>query len=328
MHEAADLRDGAVGALTELVEGGADVVVMVSDSTSTSKIGPFQKRFGDRVINVGIAEQNMVGMAAGMALGNHVVFTANAAPFLVARANEQVKNDVCYSQTNVKMLGLNAGVAYGPLASTHHAIDDISIMSGFGNVQIFAPCDALEAAQMVRYAASVDGPVYIRLDNAKFPVLHDADHVFRPGTPDVLLRGPQGPDVVGRRTVIVALGSVVGEAFAACEALHAKGIAPTLINLSSIRPLDTDALAEVLSEHDLIVTAEEHSLHGGIGALIAMQLARRGIARRLATLGITEGEFAHYGTRAGIRKHYAIDAAGIEQAVLALMSAVDAAAEA
>ncbi len=315
MHEPADLRDGVMGALTELVDGGTDLIVMVSDSTSTSKIASFQRRYEDRVINVGIAEQNMVGMAAGLALGGHVVFTANAAPFLVARANEQVKNDVCYSRTNVKMLGLNAGVAYGPLASTHHAIDDVSIMSGLGNVQIFAPCDALEAAQMVRYAASVDGPVYIRLDNAKFPMLHDVDHVFEPGKPDVLLQGRAIEEAGGRRVVVVALGSVVGEAFAACEALRAKGIALTLVNLSSIRPLDTDRLIDILNEHDDIVTVEEHSLHGGIGALIAVQLARRGIARRLRMLGVTEGEFAHYGTRAGIRRHYGIDAQGIESAV-------------
>jgi transketolase len=114
---------------------------------------------------------------------------------------------------------------------------------------------------------------------------------------------------------IVALGSVVGEAFSACEALDAKGIAPTLVNLSSIRPLDTDLLIDILNEHDDIVTVEEHSLHGGIGALIAVQLARRGIARRLRMLGVTEGEFAHYGTRAGIRRHYGIDAQGIERAV-------------
>jgi transketolase len=316
MHEAADLRDGVVGALVELADAGADVVVMVSDSTSTAKIGAFQSRHEDRVINVGIAEQNMVGMAAGMALGGHVVFTANAAPFLVARANEQVKNDICYSRTNVKMLGLNAGVAYGPLASTHHAIDDVSIMSGLGNVQIFAPCDAPEAAQIVRYAAGIDGPVYIRLDNAKFPVLHDAGHAFAPGQPDVLLHGRPSGGAGGRRVALVALGSVVGEAFAACEALETHGIAPTLVNLSSIRPLDTDRLVEILCAHDDIVTVEEHSLHGGIGALVAVQLARRGIARRLRMLGVTEGEFAAYGTRAGIRRHYGIDAQGIGRAVL------------
>ncbi len=139
MREYGDLRDGAVGAIGRLTDAGQDIIVMVADSTSTSKIGAFMKSYPDRVVNVGIAEQNMVGMAAGLALGGHTVFTANAAPFLVGRANEQVKNDICYSATNVKMLGLNAGVAYGPLASTHHAIDDISVMSGFGNVQIFAP---------------------------------------------------------------------------------------------------------------------------------------------------------------------------------------------
>ena len=113
MREYGDLRDGAVGAIGRLTEAGKDIIVMVADSTSTAKIGAFMKAYPDRVVNVGIAEQNMVGMAAGLALGGHTVFTANAAPFLVGRANEQVKNDICYSATNVKMLGLNAGVAYG-----------------------------------------------------------------------------------------------------------------------------------------------------------------------------------------------------------------------
>ncbi|WP_244851034.1 transketolase family protein [Caballeronia sp. SL2Y3] len=310
MRELADLRDGAVNAISRLTAAGQDIIVMVADSTSTSKIGPYLESYPDRVINVGIAEQNMVGMAAGLALGGHIVFTANAAPFLVGRANEQVKNDVCYSATNVKMLGLNAGVAYGPLASTHHAIDDLSIMSGFGNVQIFAPCDEAEVAQVIDYAASVDGPVYIRLDNAKFPVVHDESYRFEPGRPDVLIEGA--------KVAVIALGSVVGEALDACEALQKEGVAnPTLVNLSSLRPLDQDALASIIERHETIVTVEEHSLHGGIGATVALLMARRQIGRPLTTLGITEGEFAKYGTRKGIRKHYGIDAAGIANAVRA-----------
>jgi len=311
MREYGDLRDGAVGAIGRLTEAGKDIIVMVADSTSTSKIGAFMKAYPDRVVNVGIAEQNMVGMAAGLALGGHTVFTANAAPFLVGRANEQVKNDICYSATNVKMLGLNAGVAYGPLASTHHAIDDISVMSGFGTVQIFAPCDEVETAQVIEYAASIDGPVYIRLDNAKFPIVHDAQYRFKPGRPDVLIEG--------KGVVVVALGSVVGEALEACEALKGEdGIEPTLINLSSLRPLDQDALAAIIERHDAVVTVEEHSLHGGIGATVAVLLARRRLSKSLNMLGISEGEFAHYGTRKGIRKHYRIDAAGIAQTVRSL----------
>ncbi|MDR1828625.1 MAG: transketolase family protein, partial [Methylobacteriaceae bacterium] len=124
MYETADLRDGVVSALISLVENGTNLAVVVSDSVSTSKISPFMKLYPERVVNVGIAEQSLVGVAAGLALGGHIVFTANAAPFLLNRANEQVKNDVCYSQTNVKMLGLNPGVTYGSLGSTHHSIDD------------------------------------------------------------------------------------------------------------------------------------------------------------------------------------------------------------
>jgi transketolase len=310
MREYGDLRDGAVGAINRMTAAGRDIIVMVADSTSTSKIGAYMSAFPERVVNVGIAEQNMVGMAAGLALGGHTVFTANAAPFLVGRANEQVKNDICYSATNVKMLGLNAGVAYGPLASTHHAIDDISVMSGFGTVQIFAPCDEVETAQMVEYAASMEGPVYIRLDNAKFPIVHDAHYKFEPGRPDVLIEG--------RGVAVIALGSVVGEALDACETLQAEdGINPTLVNLSSLRPLDHDALAAIIERHDAIVTVEEHSLHGGIGATVAVLMARRRLSRPLTMLGITEGEFAHYGTRKGIRRHYGIDAAGIAASVRA-----------
>jgi transketolase len=133
-----------VQSLIDAVENGVNVAVVVSDSTSTAKIVPFAERFPDRLINVGIAEQNLVGVAVGLSLGGYVAVTANAAPFLVARANEQVKNDVCYSQANVKLVGLNAGVSYGPLASTHHAIDDISIMRGLANIIILVPADPVE----------------------------------------------------------------------------------------------------------------------------------------------------------------------------------------
>ena len=171
--EKQDLRDVMVDSLIQLTRAGMNIAVLVSDSTSTSKITPFTKQFPDRLINVGIAEQSLVGTAAGMSLGGYVAVTANAAPFLVNRANEQVKNDVCYSNTNVKLMGLNAGVCYGALASTHHAIDDVSIMRGFGNILIFAPSDGIEAKQIFAYALNYVGPVYVRMDSAKLPNIHD-----------------------------------------------------------------------------------------------------------------------------------------------------------
>lgn len=311
MYEKADLREGAIEALISLADKGVNVSVVVSDSTSTSKISPFQKKYPERVVNVGIAEQTLVGVAAGLAIGGHVAFTANASPFLLSRANEQVKNDVCYSETNVKMLGLNAGVTYGPLGSTHHAIDDVSITSGFGNVRIFAPCDIVEVRQVVEHAASIDGPVYIRMDSAALPIVHDASYAFKPGEPDCIR---QGKDVV-----IVALGSVVGEAVDACDCLAQDGIMPTLVSLSSIRPLNGKAFLDIISRHSAVLTVEEHSLHGGIGALTAVLLAQSGLQKAFTMLGISQGEFAKYGTRKGIRAHYGIDAAGIVKAVRQLV---------
>ncbi len=176
-HPERDLREVMVETFIEAVAEGCNLAVLVSDSTSTAKIAPFAKAHPDRLVNVGIAEQNLVGMAAGMALGGYTAVTANAAPFLTARANEQVKNDVCYSNLNVKLVGLNAGVAYGALGSTHHSLDDVSIMRGLGNILILAPSDPVEARQVFKFALAHEGPVYIRMDSAKFPVLHDDDYV-------------------------------------------------------------------------------------------------------------------------------------------------------
>lgn len=139
MSNAEHLANVMVEAFIAAVESGVDLVPVVADSTSTAKIAPFIKQFPGRLVNVGIAEQSMVGTAAGLALGGKVAVTCNAAPFLISRANEQIKVDVCYNNTNVKLFGLNAGASYGPLASTHHAIDDLAVMRGFGNIQIFAP---------------------------------------------------------------------------------------------------------------------------------------------------------------------------------------------
>jgi len=304
-----DLRDAVVEELTAAAGAGQDVIVLVSDSTSTSKIGPFGAKYPDKLVNVGIAEQNLVGIAAGLSLQGFVPVTMNAACFLVNRSNEQVKNDICYSNTNVKLIGLNAGVTYGPLASTHHAIDDLSILKGFGNIQIWAPSDAVEAAQMVRAALATPGPIYIRLDNAAFPVLHDEGYKFVPGQPDVL--------ATGRDLVLVAIGSVVHEAVAAAAQLKAQGVDAAVVAVPTLRPLDRGALADLLRKAPRAVTIEEHSVAGGLGSTVAEILAEGGIPCRLKRLGVPEGKFAVSGPRDKIRAAYSLDAAGIVAASLA-----------
>ncbi|MBS7846455.1 transketolase family protein [Pseudomonas fluorescens] len=299
-----------VQAFIDAVDAGLDVVPVVSDSTSTAKIGPFSQRFPERLINVGIAEQSLVSVAAGLALGGKIAATCNAAPFLISRANEQIKVDVCYNQANVKMFGLNAGTSYGPLASTHHSLDDISVMRGFGNVQIFAPADAIECRQIVDYALRYHGPVYIRLDGKALPDVHGADYQFVPGQVDILR---QGADVS-----IVALGSVVHEAVDAAALLAEQGIQAQVINLSSIRPLQRDVLLSALSGTQAVITVEEHNINGGIGSLVAEVLAEAGLGIALIRLGIGDGEYAAAGAREPTRALHNIDAAGIVAAATRL----------
>ena len=298
-----DLRDVMVDSFISLAQEGLNIAVLVSDSTSTAKISPFKQQFPDRLINVGIAEQSLIGTAAGMALGGFVAITANAAPFLVHRANEQVQNDVCYSNTNVKLIGLSAGVCYGALASTHHAIDDVSIMRGFGNIQIFAPSDGFEAKQIFAYALNYVGPVYIRMDSAKLPNIHDEKYVFHPGQPDVLYHGDD--------ITIFASGSTAHEVVAARKLLEKDGISPEIMSLPSIRPLERKTIVESLTKTGLAMTVEEHSQHGGIGSLISEIIAEEGLDCRIKRLGFPEGHFAVSGPRNEMREHIGINAASV-----------------
>ncbi|MBN2049992.1 MAG: transketolase family protein [Spirochaetales bacterium] len=300
--ETYDLREAVDQALLECAEAGKAVAVVVADSTSTAALKGFSERFPERLINVGIAEQNMVGIAAGLSLGGFTVFTANAAPFLLSRSYEQVKNDLCYSHSNVKMLGLNAGVAYGPLGSTHHILDDISMLRGLGNLQIFAPSDAREAAELVRYVCSFDGPAYIRMDKGPYPLFHSPDYRFKVGKPDPIYRSaPSTPEVV-----FFSLGTILEEAYSAARILSEKGIITALYSLPSIRPLQHADLLEKIAGTRLIVTVEEHSVHGGLGALISGLIHEAGMSIPVFKVGFPEGIFVKAGPRAEIRDFYGL----------------------
>lgn len=303
MSNAEHLASVMVDAFIDAVNEGIDLVPVVADSTSTAKISPFVKAFPGRLVNVGIAEQTLVGTAAGLALGGKVAVTCNAAPFLISRANEQVKVDVCYNNTNVKLFGLNAGASYGPLASTHHSTDDIAIMRGFGNIEIYAPSCPVECRKIIDYALRHQGPVYIRLDGKALPVLHADDYAFVPGKIDTLR---EGTDVA-----LVALGSTVHEAVSAAELLNEQGISAKVISVSSVRPCDTHALYEQLKDVPYVVSAEEHNINGGVGSLVAEVLAEHGVGIRLKRLGLADGQYAIAGDRASTRDRLSIDAQGI-----------------
>ncbi|AMG93756.1 transketolase family protein [Citrobacter amalonaticus] len=311
MSNAEHLANVMVQAFIDAVENGVDLVPVVADSTSTAKIGPFIKQYPDRLVNVGIAEQSMVGTAAGLALGGKVAVTCNAAPFLISRANEQIKVDVCYNNTNVKLFGLNAGASYGPLASTHHAIDDIAIMRGFGNIQIFAPSSPRECRQIIDYAIGYQGPVYIRMDGKALPELHDESYRFVPGAVVTLREGDT--------LALVATGSTVHEIVDAAALLADSGIQATVVSVPSIRPCDTKALLAALKGCKAVITVEEHNINGGLGSLVAEVLAEGGTAAVLKRLGIPDGEYAAAADRGWMRQHHGFDAQSIAAQARAML---------
>jgi len=303
MSNSEHLATVMVNAFIDAVDRGVDLVPVVADSTSTAKIAPFMQRFPGRLVNVGIAEQTLVGAAAGLAIGGKIAVTCNAAPFLISRANEQIKVDICYNNTNVKLFGLNAGASYGPLASTHHSIDDIAIMRGFGNIEIYAPSSPNECRQIIDYALDHVGPVYIRLDGKNLPELHDENYQFAPGKIDVLR--------VGQDVALVAMGSTVHEIVEAAAQLAEEGIDATVISVPSIRPCDTQQLLAAMRSCKAVVSVEEHNVNGGLGSLVAEVLAEAGVGIALQRLGIPDGEYAAAADRGWMRQYHGFDAAAI-----------------
>lgn len=310
MSNSEHLATVMVNAFIEAVERGVDLVPVVADSTSTAKISPFIKQFPGRLVNVGIAEQTLVGTAVGLSMGGKIAVTCNAAPFLISRANEQIKVDVCYNNSNVKLFGLNSGASYGPLASTHHSIDDISVLRGFGNIEIYAPSCPIECRQIIDYALEHVGPVYIRLDGKALPELHDASYRFVPGAIEVLR---EGADIA-----LVAMGSTVHEIVSAAAELADQGINAAVISISSIRPCDTAQLLAALKKSRAVLSVEEHNINGGVGSLVAEVLAEAGCAIPLLRSGIADGSYAIAADRKDMRAHHGIDAAGVIRNATAL----------
>lgn len=255
-----DCRDAWVKTLVALAEEDDRIVTVVNDSVGSSKLGAFQTKFPDRTINVGIAEQCMVGVGAGLANGGRVPFVSAASCFLTGRALEQVKADIAYANFNVKLVGQSSGIAYAELGPTHHSIEDFAWLRPLTNLTVIVPADAWETAEAVKWAARHEGPVYIRLSRMPVPNLDVPDRVFRPGKAELVR---EGHDVA-----ILACGTTVHLAVSAADLLKAMGIAARVLNVSTINPLDEAAIAAAAAT-GAIVTVEEASVRGGLGGAVA-----------------------------------------------------------
>jgi transketolase len=255
-----DCRNAWAATIEALAEVDDRIVVVVNDSVGSSKLGGFQKKFPDRTINVGIAEQLMVGVSAGLANGGRVPFVSAASCFITGRALEQVKADIAYANFNVKLVGQSSGVAYAELGPTHHSIEDFAWLRVLNNLVVIVPADAWETAEAVKWAAAHEGPVYLRLSRMPVPDLDLPNRVFQMGRAEVLCEGGD--------LAIVANGTTVHLAVAAAGLLRAEGIAARVLNMATLNPIDEAALAAAAAT-GAIVTVEEAHQRGGLGGAVA-----------------------------------------------------------
>lgn len=247
--------------LVKLGETNENLVVLDADLSGATKTNIFKKAYPDRHFNVGIAEANLMGMSAGLATAGKVPFASTFAIFGAGRAYEIIRNSICYPKLNVKIALTHSGISVGEDGGSHQSIEDIALMRVIPNMTVLSPADAVETEKMMDAALAINGPVYIRLGRSDVPVLFDENYVFEVGKAGLL---KSGEDVT-----IIATGMMVGPAMEAAELLKVDGISAQVLNMGSIKPIDVDAISNAAIKTGAIVTAEEHSIIGGLGSAVA-----------------------------------------------------------
>ncbi|MCE7041345.1 transketolase family protein [Dyadobacter sp. CY312] len=296
--------------LQKLARHDRDIIVVTSDSRGSGKLVPFGQSFPDQIVEVGIAEQNLVGVAAGLASAGKKAFAVSPACFLTARALEQIKNDVAYSNNSVKLIGISAGVSYGALGSTHHSLHDFAVLRTINNLIIVAPADNFETEQAIRLAAETNLPVYIRFGKKTMPLLSMEETTFEFGKGRIVRDGND--------LVIIATGETVAPALQAAEKLQKEsGIGSTVVSMHTIKPLDYNLIAKVAADGKPILTIEEHSVYGGLGEACASFLMENNYHNKFKIMGLPD-EYTVTGSQQEILGHYGISEDGIALAALKL----------
>jgi len=301
------VRDAFVRELTELAERDPRIMLLTGD-LGFGVLTTFAERFPRQFLNVGVAEQNMSGLAAGLALEGHTVFTYSIGNFPTLRCLEQIRNDICYHKANVKIVCVGGGMSYGPVGMSHHATEDLAILRSLPGMLVLSPCDLWEAAEATRYLVTHRGPAYLRLDKSAAPATAQAGEIFRPGS---IRTVRDGSDVT-----LAATGGILGEALLAADTLASQGIFCRVLSVHTIKPLDTDTLAAAASETRGIITIEEHAVDGGLGGAVAESLMEAGVFPAFfLRMGLRNTFSSVVGSQQYLRKVYSLDAAAIVQAV-------------
>lgn len=297
--------------LQELAEADPNLVVITSDSRGSGKLGPFGKALPRQLVEVGIAEQNLVGITAGLAAAGKKSFGVSPACFLTARSLEQIKNDVCYSDVPAVLVGISAGVSYGALGSTHHSLHDLAALRAIHNLEVIVPADNFETREAVRYAAAAARPVFLRFGKAAmYDVSGDAG-AFAPGRARSLREGTD--------LAFIATGETVVHAVLASARLATLGVSARVLSLPFVKPLDADAVLTAAQECGAVVTVEEHMINGGLGEAVAATLLEAGIAPRFRRVGFPD-EDTVTGAQADIFRHYGISMEGLTEIARQLLA--------
>lgn len=291
-------RDAYGEILKELGAENKDIVVLDADLSSSTKTKVFAEAFPDRFFNTGIAEANMIGVTAGLASCGKIPFASTFAVFGAGRAYEQIRNSVCYPRLNVKVAVTHSGLTVGEDGATHQMLEDITLMRALPNMTVTVPADANETKAIVRWAVGYKGPVYIRMGRAKCDDIIPEDYKFVPGKSMELC---QGSDVT-----IIACGIMTSKAVSAAKELEKQGIRARVINMSSIKPIDEEAIVKAAKETGAILTCEEHTVNGGLGGAVAEVLAKNCPAI-MSMIG-TNDTFGESGTADSLLEKYGLTA--------------------
>lgn len=306
MNNTIPCRKAFTNTLLELARADRDIVALATDSRGSVTLDLFAKELPEQFIECGIAEQNAVGISAGLAHSGKKVFCCGPACFYVARSLEQIKVDLAYSDIPATILGVSGGVAYGALGTTHHSLHDIAVLSTFPNMTIVLPCDARQSAKLVCQLVDYPHPAYVRVGRAAVPdVYQNDDFKFEIGKANQLRDG--------RDLCLIAAGETVYHALQASLKLAEMGIEARVLDCSSIKPFDSDAVRKAAAECGRLISVEEHSIHGGLGALVLESISEHPVPVRI--LGIPD-ENAIHGNAAEIFNHYGINADGILKSCL------------
>lgn len=292
-------RDGFGEALIELGKTNKNVVVLSADLTDSTRAAWFKRDFPDRFFGLGVAEQDMFGVAAGFALMGKIPFACTFGVFASGRAWDQIRVSVAYMNLDVKIAGTHGGISVGPDGATHQALEEIALMRIIPNMTVVVPCDAIEAKRATIEAAGIKGPVYLRLGRSGVPVITKPEDSFKIGKANVLREG--------RDLAIFACGQMVSEALVACDTLAKEGIKARVVNLHTPKPIDKDVIVAAAFETGAIVTAEEHTVMGGLGSAVAEVVSQScpipmkmvGVKNRFGLSGEPDELFKYFGLTAG-----------------------------